>query len=117
MQSLLGTALLCLLVLVPASGSWGHGDTIQLSYSGVRPERLSVLAGTTVHFRNANRSGAPCTVVIKPSEAKSPRLGRAGDWHHTFPDAGEFLFFVEEFPSSTGKIIVTQPPPTPSESG
>ena len=87
-----------------------HGDTIRLSYARVQPERLVVFAGTTVHFHNANQSGAPCTVIVEEAKAQSPVLGRAEGWHYTFENAGTFSFFVEQFPSRSGKVIVTPDP-------
>ena len=87
-----------------------HGDTIRLSYARVQPERLVVVAGTTVHFHNANQSGAPCTVIVEEAKAQSPVLGRAEGWHYTFANAGRFSFFIEQFPSRSGKVIVTPDP-------
>lgn len=86
-----------------------HGDTVRVAYGSVKPERLVVKVGTTVHFHNANASGAPCTVVLDDGSATSPALGRAVGWHHTFEKAGEFVFHLSEYPSRTGTIVVVGP--------
>jgi plastocyanin len=102
--------LFSLILLANPERALAHGDTIRLSYARVQPERLVVVAGTTVHFHNANQSGAPCTVVIDEGKAQSPILGRAEGWHYTFENAGTFSFFIEQFPSRGGKVIVTPDP-------
>ena len=105
----LATVLAACLPLA-ASTAQAHGDTIRLSYAAVRPERLTVPAGTTVHFENANASGSPITVVVGDGVARSPVLGRAEGWHYTFESPGEHRFVVEEAPSRTGVVIVLTPP-------
>lgn len=87
-----------------------HGNTIRVSYRGVKPVRLVVVAGTTVHFHNANSSGAVCTVVIDGDIAESPPLSRSEGWHFTFDSPGEYHFFVKEYPSRTGEVVVVAAP-------
>jgi plastocyanin len=102
-----------LLGLTVAAGlALAHGDTIRVSYSAVRPGRLVVATGTTVHFHNANSSGAPCTVVIGDGDeaVESPPLGRAEGWHYTFESPGEYRFHLKEYPSRTGVVVVAAPP-------
>lgn len=99
-----------LLLVMQSASALAHGDTIRVSYKGVRPARLVVVAGTTVHFHNANASGAPCTVVVRGGEAQSPPLGRAEGWHHTFEEPGEYPFHVGEYPSRKGVVVVTPAP-------
>ena len=103
-------ACFALALALGASGAHAHGDTIRVSYAVLKPERLTVPAGTTVHFENANASGAPCTIVIGDGVARSPALGRAEGWHYTFENPGEHRFFVEEAPSRAGAVIVLTPP-------
>ncbi len=86
-----------------------HGDTVRVAYSSVRPARLVVKAGTTVHFHNANASGAPCTIVFGDEATQSPMLGRAEGWHHTFDSPGEYAFHLSEYPSQKGVIVVVAP--------
>lgn len=99
-------------VTVAAGPALAHGDTIRVSYSAVRPGRLVVAPGTTVHFHNANSSGAPCTVVIGDGDdaVESPPLGRAEGWHYTFESPGEYRFHVKEYPSRTGVVVVAAAP-------
>lgn len=103
-------ALFSLALLADTERALAHGDTIRLSYARIQPERLVVVEGTTVHFHNANQSGAPCTVIVEEPKARSPILGRAEGWHYTFARAGSFSFFIEQFPSRGGKVIVTPDP-------
>lgn len=106
LSALLGLALL----VGGAPPVQAHGDTVRVSYRAVQPKRLVVEAGTTVHFHNANSSGAVCTVVFDDALAESPPLGRAEGWHHTFDTPGEFRFVVKEYPSRTGLIVVIARP-------
>jgi plastocyanin len=100
------------LLALAAGHAVAHGDTIRVSYAAVRPERLVIGAGTTVHFHNANSSGAPVTIVLGAGDAavRSPVLGRAEGWHHTFDLAGEHPFHVAESPSRTGLVVVVTAP-------
>jgi len=86
--------------------AFAHGDTVRVGYGSIRPERLVVVVGTTVHFHNANASGATCTVVFDGDAVRSPALGRAEGWHHTFETPGEFHFQLAEMPSRQGVIVV-----------
>jgi len=107
-------AIACLVALhsIAPGEALAHGDTIRVAFSGVRPERLVVVAGTTVHFHNANASGSPVTVVIGEGESRveSPVLGRAEGWHHTFDTPGEYRFHVKEYPSREGVVVVAPAP-------
>lgn len=96
----------CMVCCVVPPGAFAHGDTIRVGYASIQPERLVVVAGTTVHFHNANASGAPCTVVFEGETVKSPTLGRAEGWHHTFATPGEFHFQLAEMPSRQGVVVV-----------
>ena len=101
---------LCLLVLLAlASPATGHGPTVRVSYKGVQPAQLVVEVGQTVHFHNANSSGAVCTVVAKDGSFASPPLGRAEGFHFTFEKAGDFAYEVREFPSAAGRVLVVEP--------
>lgn len=105
LYALLAAIALC---LHPPSGL-AHGDTVRVSYASVKPERLVVKVGTTVHFHNANASGAPCTIVFSDGTTKSPALGRAEGWHHTFDQPGEYDFELVEYPSRKGVVVVVAP--------
>lgn len=98
-----------LLLVLPAAPARAHGPTVQVAWSGVRPETLTVRAGTTVHFHNANLSASPCTVVADDDSFRSPTLPRGEGWHHTFREVGTFDFHLAELPGARGRIVVVEP--------
>lgn len=102
--ALASLAGLCLLVAGHASA---HGSTVLLSYGQVKPPRVTIRAGQTVHFRNA--SATPRTFTLKGGAFESPPLARGEDWHHEFPEPGSFPYAVVEFPDMRGEIVVAPP--------
>jgi plastocyanin len=72
----------------------------------VRPSELAVASGTTVHFRNANATGAPCTIFSLDGSFESPVMTRSEGWHYTFEKAGRYAFRVKEMPHVEGVILV-----------
>lgn len=102
----LACAALLLLWAGPASA---HGPTVRVAWSGLKPATLTVRAGTTVHFHNANSSGSPSTVVADDGSFSSPTLGRAEGWHYTFEAPGSFDYHLSEQPSAKGRIVVVEP--------
>jgi len=97
------------LMLATAGEAVAHGDTIKVSYAAVRPEKLIIKAGTTVHFHNANASPKVCTIVFDEGGLESPALARAEGWHYTFEKPGQYTFHLKELPSRTGVIVVAGP--------
>ena len=85
-----------------------HGPTVRLSYAGVRPARLVLVVGQTVHFLNANSGPGTCTLIAEGGAFEARPLERGKGWHHTFEAEGSFSFFVEEFPSARGEIVVVK---------
>ena len=105
-RALLAATAIAVLLAAPLAAA--HGPTVRLSYAGVRPARLVLVVGQTVHFLNANSGSGTCTLVAEDGAFEAPPLGRAEGWHHTFEAAGSFAFFVEEFPSARGEIVVVE---------
>lgn len=106
---LLPAVVLLAAALVVPVASAAHGPTVALSYQSVRPATLTVRAGDTVHFRNANTGAGACTVVGDDGAFESPTLGRAEGWHHTFEEPGVYGFALRESPSARGRIVVAAP--------
>ncbi len=102
-------AMAALAALLLAGSAAAHGPTVRVAYSGVKPPKLVITTGTTVHFHNANSSAGVCTVVAEDGSFESPPLARAEGWHHTFEKAGTYSFRISEFGSSTGTIVVADP--------
>ncbi len=105
---LLAAAGAALLVAV-ATAAGAHGPTVKVSYSGVRPERLVVTTGSTVHFHNDNVGGGPCTVVGEGEAFESPTLAPREGWHFTFESAGTYAFRIKELSGVAGTIVVGDP--------
>jgi len=97
------------LLLLWAGPATAHGPTVRVAWSGLQPPALTVRAGTTVHFHNANSSGSPCTVVADDGSFTGPTLGRAEGWHRTFETPGRFDYHLSEQPSAKGRIVVVEP--------
>lgn len=95
-------------LLLPAP-ALAHGPTVRIAYSGVRPAQLAIAAGATVHFLNANTSGAECTIAADDGSFESPALARGEGWHHTFEKPGSYAFHVKELSGSKGLVIVGEP--------
>lgn len=93
-------------MLALAGPAAAHGPTVRVSWSGVKPGKITVRAGATVHFHNANSSGSPCTLVAEDGSFESPTLGRAEGWHHVFAKPGTFTYHVKEMTSARGTIVV-----------
>lgn len=109
MKRLVPLCLFILLGMVLASAAAAHGPTVDVSYKGVKPERLVVRVGDTVHFRNGNLSAGAVTLVAEEGDLGVPVLPRGGDHHVTFDEPGEYHYFVKEFPSVKGVLIVVAP--------
>lgn len=106
-SSLLQSLLLALAVaLAAAPPAAAHGPTVRVSWSAVKPTKLTIRVGDTVHFINANASGSPCTVVADDGSFESPTLGRAEGWHYTFEKAGTFSYQIQEMSNSRGTVVV-----------
>jgi len=105
-RGLLVALVTFLVVVLSAAQVAAHGPSVAVSYRGVTPKTLTIRVGEKVHFRNANSTGGPCTVVLDDGTATGPTLGRAEGWHHAFEQAGNFAYHVEEMPSAKGLIVV-----------
>lgn len=109
----LPSALVLAAVVLTAAAASAHGPTMSVSYTRIDPPTLSIHVGDTVHFVNANTTGA-VTLVGEDGSFESPPLAPHGEgWHHTFTEAGSFPFEIREYGGTTGRVIVV---PQPAES-
>jgi plastocyanin len=104
--AVLGLALALGSTLGLAAPAAAHGPTVRVTWSAVKPAKLTIRVGDTVHFTNATASGSPCTVVADDGSFTSPTLGRAEGWHHTFEKPGTFVYHVQEMSSARGTVVV-----------
>ena len=82
---------------------------MKVAYSGIKPARLVIPVGATVHFHNANLGGGVITLVGDEGSFESPPLPKGEGWHHTFEEAGSFSFHVKELSSVRGTVVVAPP--------
>ncbi len=106
MRSFPSLFLAFVLLLAATAPAAAHGPSVGVSWSGVKPAKLTVRAGDTVHFTNANASGSPCTVLADDGSFESPTLGRAEGWHHTFAKPGTFAYHLKEMTGARGTVVV-----------
>jgi len=97
---LLGTQLV-------AAGALAHGPTLKLAYGRLVPPEITLRVGDTLHFTNANPTGAPCTVVSDDGSFTTPTIPRGPEgYHHTFEAPAELPFHLKEYPSTKGLIRI-----------
>ncbi|MBJ18998.1 MAG: hypothetical protein CL933_06175 [Deltaproteobacteria bacterium] len=94
-------------VLICAGAAGAHGQTIEISHHEMKPTRLNLFVGTTVHFLNTVAMGGGHVVVDAGGTIKSPPLAKPGDeWHYTFDEEGEFEIFIAQHPKAKARIRV-----------
>jgi plastocyanin len=86
-----------------------HGPTVRVGHNSVTPGRVTIAPGATVHFRNLDAMPGGHSIVADDGSFSSPGLAKNGDWHRTFPDAGEYPFHLREHPDARGVIVVREP--------
>ena len=91
------------LLALPAAA---HGPTLRLAYDGLKPARLAIRVGQTVHFHNASTTPRTFTVQADDGSFESPPLPRGEGWHHTFESSGAFDLHVKEHPKLRATIFV-----------
>ena len=104
-------AALAALGLLLAAPAWAHGPTLSGTYSKMRPQQLSIRAGDTVHFRNANSSDMTATFVAEDGHFESPALTRGEGWHFTFETPGVYEVKLAENGDNRATIVVGEPAP------
>lgn len=97
-----------------AAAARAHGPSVEASFSGFRPERVTLAAGDTLHFRRPSGSQLALTVVSDSGLFESPALDAAG-WHYTFETPGEYSFHLKERPSVRGRVLVGEPRAEPPD--
>lgn len=101
-------SLAAILAVAPllASPAGAHGPSVRLSYGEVKPEKIAIRAGDTVHFRNASSTPRTFTLRAEDGAFESPPLARGDDWHHEFSQAGRWRYLVVEYPDMRGEVLV-----------
>ena len=82
----------------------GAPATVEIHDMRFDPPMLTVAAGTTVHWVNADRS--PHTVADKGRVFRSAALDTKDGFSFTFATPGEFTYFCTLHPMMVGRIFV-----------
>ncbi len=110
-----GIAALALLGLVGRVGpAAGHGPTIEITHSEMKPALLNLFVGSTVHFANQVQMPGGHVVVDESGTIESPPLEKPGDgWHYTFEKEGTYELFIRQHPKARARVVVVPRPKGP----
>ncbi|HLI12247.1 MAG TPA: cupredoxin family copper-binding protein [Alphaproteobacteria bacterium] len=89
---------------IDASAQAGKTAEIDIKNFHFAPETLSIAAGTTVTWVNADES--PHTIAEANGAFRSAGLDTNDKFSHTFTQPGEFTYICTIHPQMVGKIIV-----------
>jgi plastocyanin len=95
-----------------APGALAVTHTVTITASGFQPRAVSIVAGDTVRWRNADTRAHQ--VVATQGVFASPVLGRNQTYSFTFTRAGRYDYRDALQPSRTGVVRVAGPPPAVS---
>ena len=88
----------------PAVAAAASPATIQIDNFAFAPATLTVIAGTTVTWKNEDDS--PHRVTEKNNGFTSAALDTDDSFSHTFAAPGEYDYFCSMHPYMVGKIVV-----------
>jgi amicyanin len=98
-------AILGLSLVASGGGALADDATIKIANFTFDPPTLTVKAGTTVTWVNAD--DIPHLVSEKDGKFRSPALDTDEKFSQTFPTAGTVEYFCIIHPHMTGKVVVT----------
>jgi plastocyanin len=104
--------LLLVLLLVPSLGAGAiagpavaaTGPAVQIKNDAYAPASLTITAGQSVTFTNADDDAHTVTAVDGSFDSKG--LDTNGVWRHTFAKPGVYRYFCELHPFMKGTIVV-----------
>lgn len=102
MKIILASAIVALLLAPAAARSATPAVTIK--NDAFAPQSLTVTAGQTVTFTNADDDAH--TVTANDGSFDSKGLDTHGVWRHTFTQPGSYRYFCELHPFMKGTIVV-----------
>jgi plastocyanin len=88
----------------PADAKGAAETTVKIDNFSFSPATITVPAGTTVRWTNAD--DIPHTVVADDKTFKSKALDTDDQFTYTFTKAGTYSYFCSIHPKMTGKIVV-----------
>jgi plastocyanin len=98
-------AFLAASLLASGRPAWADDPTIKIANFTFDPPILTVKAGTTITWVNAD--DIPHVVTEKDGKFRSSALDTDDKFSQTFPTAGTVEYFCAIHPHMTGKIVVT----------
>ena len=87
-----------------AESTSGAGSTVKIDNFSFTPTTVTVPAGTTVTWTNAD--DIPHTVVSDDQSFKSKALDTDDKFSYTFTKAGTYSYFCSIHPKMTAKVVV-----------
>lgn len=87
-----------------------EGDTVLVQGFRFQPERLEVVAGSTVTWTNEDDIGHTATSGTPDAATGDFDValdGKGASGMHTFEQPGTYAYFCEVHPSMRGEIVVT----------
>jgi plastocyanin len=98
-------AFLAMSLLASGRPAWADDPTIKIANFTFDPPSLTIKAGTTVTWFNAD--DIPHVVTEKDGKFRSSALDTDEKFSQTFSTAGSVEYFCAIHPHMTGKIVVT----------
>jgi plastocyanin len=102
--ALAGSATAVAVLSVPAAAQTA-GPTVRIANFTFGPQALTVAAGSTVTWINADDTAH--TVVAVGGAFRSKALDTDDRFSFTFAKPGEYAYFCSLHPHMTGKVVVT----------
>ncbi len=107
-----GTVLgIALLTAAPAAASTAHA--VDISSYAFHPALLTVTAGDTVTWTNADQAPHDVTTTSAPVAIHGSRMEKGQSWSYTFTTPGRYAYICSIHPDMKATVIV-QPAPTHS---
>jgi plastocyanin len=96
--------LLLSFMLLAASGNAADAPAVRIANDSFQPASLTVVAGQTVTFTNADDDAHTVTAADGAFDSKG--LDTGGVWRHAFAKPGTYRYFCELHPFMKGTIVV-----------
>lgn len=88
---------------------------VRMQQYAFRPAVLTVPAGATVTWTNADQAPHDVVTSSGPVALRSPLLHRGGSWSHRFSTPGTYAYYCSVHPDMRAQVIVrATPTPTPT---
>lgn len=104
MWYLITFSIVAVVVLSPAAGAQGNGQTVSIQDFFFSPAQLNVQPGTTVTWTNQGK--APHTVTADDGSFDSETLQPGQSFSHTFQSTGTVAYHCEIHPFMTASVTV-----------